>query len=101
MVYSVSPYFTFRRNAITARTALSSINDSSDILPFLLDRGRSSRAGRLIGAFNNVQMASIANDIKHTMTRFGYDIREDDPFTERYEFVRSKSPYATRIRLIK
>lgn len=90
----------FQRNAITARTALSSIKDSSDILPFLLDKGRSSRAGRLIGALNNVQMASIANDIKNTMTRFGYDIREDDPFTDRYEFVRSQSPYATRIRLM-
>ena len=90
----------FQRNAITARTALSSIKDSSDILPFLLDKGRSSRAGRLIGAFRNVQMSAVADDIKNTMTRFGYDIREDDPFAERQEFVRDQSPYATRIRLM-
>ena len=90
----------FQRNAITARTALASVRDSSDVLPFLLDKGRSSRAGRLVGAFNNVQMTSIADDIKDTMTRLGYDIREDDPFTEQQEFIREQSPYATRIRLM-
>ena len=90
----------YQRNAITARTALASVRDSSDVLPFLLDKGRSSRAGRLIGAFNNVQMTSIADDIKDTMKRLGYVIREDDPFTEKQEFVRDQSPYATRIRLM-
>ncbi len=90
----------FQRNAITARTALASVRDSSDVLPFLLDKGRSSRAGRLVGAFNNVQMTSIADDIKDTMTRLGYVIREDDPFTEQQEFIREQSPYATRIRLM-
>ena len=80
----------FQRNAITARTALASVRDSSDVLPFLLDKGRSSRAGRLVGAFNNVQMTSIADDIKDTMTRLGYVIREDDPFIEKQEFVREQ-----------
>ncbi len=90
----------FQRNVITARTALVSVRDSSDVLPFLLDKGRSSRAGRLVGAFNNVQMTSIADDIKGTMTRLGYVIREDDPFSEKQTFVREQSPYATRIRLM-
>lgn len=90
----------FQRSGITARTALSSIKDSSDILPYLLDKGRSSRAGRLIGAFRNVQMATVAEEIKSTMTRFGYAIREEDPFVDRYQFIRDLSPYATRLRLM-
>ena len=90
----------FQRSSITARTALSAIRDSSQVLPYLLDKGRSSRAGRLIGAFRNVQMLSVADEIKTTMNRFGYVIREEDPFTDKYEFVRDLSPYATRIRLM-
>lgn len=45
-------------------------------------------------------MSPIAEDIESTMKRFGYVIREEDPFTEKYEFVRDLSPYATRIRLM-
>ena len=90
----------FRSSGITMRTELSSIKDSSDILPYLLDKGRSSRAGRLIGAFKNVQMATIADEIQSTMTRFGYTIREEDPFDDSYQFTRELSPYATRLRLM-
>lgn len=90
----------FQRNSITAKTALSTIRDASEILPYLLDKGRSSRAGRLIGAFNNINMMKVAHDIKSTMVRLGYDIREEDPFTEQYEFKKELSPYATRIRLM-
>ena len=94
-----SPIF-FQRSSITARTALAAIRDSSEVLPYLLDKGRSSRAGRLIGAFRNVQMLLVADEIKSTMNRFGYVIREEDPFADKYEFVREMSPYATRIRLM-
>ncbi len=34
------------------------------------------------------------------MERFGYVIREEDPFADKYEFIRDISPYATRIRLM-
>ncbi len=34
------------------------------------------------------------------MNRFGYVIREEDPFADKYEFIRDISPYATRIRLM-
>ena len=90
----------FQRNSITARTALATIRDAEEVLPYLLDKGRSSRAGRLVGAFGNVQMASVAEGIKSTMNRFGYVIREEDPFSDKYEFTRDISPYATRIRLM-
>lgn len=92
--------FLYQRSSITARAALSTIRDSSEVLPYLLDKGRSSRAGRLIGAFKNVQMNHVADDIKATMKRLGYDIREDDPFSDKYEFIREASPYAARIRLM-
>ena len=94
-----SPIF-YRRSGITARTALATVRDSSEVLPYLLDKGRSSRAGRLVGAFRNVQMFSVADEIKSTMERFGYVIREEDPFEDKYEFTRDVSPYATRIRLM-
>lgn len=94
-----SPTF-FSRSSITARTALASVKDASEILPYLVDEGRSSRAGRLVGAFHNVQMHAVAEDIKSTMKRYGYDIREEDPFTDNCDFVREPSPYATRIRLM-
>ena len=45
-------------------------------------------------------MLPIADEIKSTMVRFGYVIREEDPFSDKYEFVRDLSPYATRIRLM-
>lgn len=95
----VSP-FLFQRSSITARTALAAVRDSSQVLPYLLDTGRSTRAGRLVGAFRNVRMLSVAEEIKTTMERFGYVIREEDPFVDKYEFKRDISPYATRIRLM-
>ena len=94
-----SPTF-FQNDTITARTALATIRDASDVLPFLLDKGRSAKAGRLIGAFNNVQMPMVANEIKTTMEKLGYVVREEDPFAEKIDFVRDVSPYATRIRLM-
>ena len=45
-------------------------------------------------------MLLVADEIKSTMNRFGYVIREEDPFADKYEFVRELSPYATRIRLM-
>ena len=94
-----SPFF-FQRSGITARTALATIRNASEVLPYLLDEGRSARAGRLIGAFRNVQMLTVAEEIKDTMDRLGYTIREEDPFVDQYEFVKDISPYATRIRLM-
>lgn len=90
----------FQQSSVTARTALAAIKDSSEVLPYLLDKGRSSRAGRLVGAFRNVRMIKVADEIKSSMDRFGYVIREEDPFADKYEFVRDISPYATRIRLM-
>ncbi len=90
----------YKNNSMTARIALSTIKDAADILPYILDKGRPSRAERVIGALYNCQMTKIADDIKETLVRYGYDIRETDPFTEKYEYVKEQSPYAVRIRLM-
>ncbi|MFZ4771901.1 MAG: Fic family protein, partial [Ferruginibacter sp.] len=93
----------FIKNSTDARTALSMIRDSSEILGLLLDGGHSTIAGRLAGAFRNIGQERIANDIVKAMQTAGYDIREIDPFenTTTVTFsIREKSPYVNRIRLI-
>ena len=93
----------FLKNPTDARTALSMIRDSSEILRLLLDGGRSTVAGRLAGAFRNIGNNKIANDIIKTMQSAGYDIRETDPFESTSPVIlssRERSPYANRIRLM-
>ncbi len=93
----------FVNNPTDARTALSMIRDSSEILGLLLDGGKSTVAGRLAGAFRNIGNEKIANDIIKTMQSAGYDIRETDPFENTTPVIlssRERSPYANRIRLM-
>lgn len=94
---------TFSQDAINARTALSLISNSSEILGILLDGGHSVIASRLAGAFRNIGRNRIADEIVQTMTDAGYDIRETDPFADRSRIVlsgRIRSPYESRIRLM-
>ena len=98
-IVMVAPTF-FQKDAVTARAALSSVKDSSDVLRFLLDSGKTVKAGRIIGAFRNVGMDDVADEIKTVMSRAGHQIREDDPFAEKQEVARNRSPYATRIVLM-
>lgn len=93
----------FLQNPIDARTALTAVKDSSDVLAPLLDGGNSIIAGRLAGAFRNIGRDSIADEIIKTMKAAGYDVRENDPFENKlqYNFTnRSTSPYANRIKLM-
>lgn len=96
-----SPDF-FRRDSIAARTCLSMITDASDVLKILLEKGQTTKAGRLAGAFRNIGNTTIADEILSTMKGLGYDIREDDPFADKV-FVppaRAVSPYVTRLKLM-
>ena len=98
----VSPN-TFIQNAIDARTVLSMIKDASEILPLLLEEGKSIVAGRLSGAFRNNGQEKIAKDINGTMMSAGYNIRETDPFETKLEIklsFREKSPYVNRLKLM-
>lgn len=96
-----SPDF-FRLDSVTARTCLSLIADVSDILKVLLEKGQTTKAGRLAGAFRNIGHITAADEIMGTMKSLGYDIREDDPFTDRTSIAYSRvaSPYVARIKLM-
>lgn len=93
----------FSQKAIDARAALAMVPDASDVLALLLAGGHSAVAGRLAGAFRNIGRARIADDILKTMRAAGYDVRENDPFSDRPPLAlpaREKSPYVTRVHLM-
>jgi len=100
---SVGPDF-FKRNTTDARTCLALVKDASILLSKLLEGGHSLIAGRLVGAFRNIGKARIADNILKTMRSAGYDVREDDPFSDKLpEQVLSRmesSPYVNRIKLM-
>lgn len=101
LVYS-SPAI-FKRNAIDARTTLALIRDASEVLPILLENGHTTFAGRLAGAFRNINRDKIADQIVETLKQADYDIREEDPFETKLNLnlsSRERSPYANRIRLM-
>ncbi len=94
---------TYTRNAIDARTVLSLIRDASELLPVLLENGHTTLAGRLAGAFRNIDRDKIADQIIDTFKQADYDIREEDPFESKLGLklsTRERSPYANRIRLM-
>jgi hypothetical protein len=92
----------FRRDSIAARTCLSMIPDASDVLKILLEKGQTTKAGRLAGAFRNIGSNTIADQIVATMKGLGYDIREEDPFLDKIAvpFTRAASPCVTRLKLM-
>jgi len=92
----------FTRNVTEARTALAMVRDASEVLSVLLSGGHSVVAGRLAGAFRNIDRNKIADDIIEAMRAAGYDVRESDPFHSPAPFAhppRARSPYVIRVRL--
>jgi hypothetical protein len=101
IVYSTPGVFT--KHPTDARTALLMIKDASELLSILLDGGHSTIAGRLAGAYRNLGQIKLADDILKTMKSAGYDVREADPFEEPTPisfYLREKSPYVNRIKLM-
>lgn len=93
----------FTQNPVEARAVLSIIRDASDLLSLLLAEGRSVIAGRLVGAFRNIGNNRIADDILKTMQAAGYDVRENDPFTNATSIMfssREQSPYVNRMHIL-
>ncbi|WP_312762438.1 Fic family protein [Epilithonimonas sp.] len=91
------------RNPVDARTVLATFSDASSILELLLDGGHSVIAGRISGAFRNIGRDRIADDILKGMTAVGYNVREQDPFTEQSPVIlshRELSPYVIRLKLM-
>jgi len=90
----------FYQSPDDARTALLMIRDASQILSPLLDGGHTVVAGRLAGAFRNIEQPDVADEIIATMKAAGFDVREKDPFTEKLRYSlapRPESPYVNRI----
>ncbi|MGA1983748.1 MAG: Fic family protein [Acidobacteriaceae bacterium] len=93
----------FSSHSTDVRAVLPMIRDASGLLARLLQGGNTVIAGRLAGAFRNVERGRIADDIVKTMSAAGYAVRENDPFTDKPSLVirtRETSPYANRIRLL-
>jgi hypothetical protein len=93
----------FSSQSTDVRAVLPMIRDASGLLARLLEGGHSKIAGRLVGAFRNIGRDRIADDITKTMSSAGYDVRENDPFTDKPPLVipaRETSPYVNRIRLL-
>ena len=93
----------FEQNPIEVRTVLASIREPSSLLRLLLERSHSVKAGRLIGAFNNVRKNRIAREIKKAMAAADYTIRVIDPFLGQSPTIidfKSVSPYVNRINLL-
>lgn len=94
---------TFKQNSLDARTALTLISDSSEVLPLLLEGGHSVVSGRISGAFRNIGKEKIASNIAETMIKAGYDVRITDPFDNRLPVLFTshiRSPYENRIKLM-
>src|SRR5690606_18500260 len=53
----------FTRNSTDVRTALAMIPDASEILGLLLEGGNTTIAGRLAGAFRNINRDKLADEI--------------------------------------
>ena len=70
----------FKDHSLSAQLALKQVRSASDVLGPLLDRGASTVAGRLAGAFRHVGLASFADEIVGTMKSMRYDVREQNPF---------------------
>ena len=99
---SVSPDF-FRSHAPEARATLSQITSASEILPPLLERGQTTIAGRLAGAFSNIKRMRVSDDIVKSMRAAGHEIRISDPFSGELSVALPPSPslpHVDRLRLM-
>lgn len=82
------------------RVALGLLGDASEILPALLEGGRSVVAGRLAGALRNIGRDRIGEDILKSMRAAGHTVNETDPFKDNVSItfpLRERSPYVNRI----
>lgn len=92
----------YKTNSNDVRTALLMIKEASQILGPLLDGGHTRPAGRIAGAFRNMGIDKIADEIISTMKAVDYDVREADPFEDRLDLKLStlvSSPHVNRIKL--
>lgn len=92
----------YEKSATDMRTALSLVDDASEILNILLEGSNTTIAGRLAGGFRNIGQDRIADQIMRTMIAAGFAVREEDLFKQQSPFslTSSQSPFEARIRLM-
>ncbi|HPF34461.1 MAG TPA: Fic family protein [Candidatus Krumholzibacteria bacterium] len=93
----------YANHPLESQTALARITHASELLPPLLERGQTTVAGRLIGAFRAIGREETADDIAKAMRAAGHDVRVSDPFTSPPEVMLQEanaSPQVQRLRLL-
>jgi len=93
----------FDQNSLEIKTILASLRDSSKLLSILLKGSHSVKAGRLVGALENIGKERIAEEIRRTMEAADFKIRTVDPFLEKKHTLinlQTSSPYVNRINLM-
>ena len=91
----------YLNNPTDAQVCLASIKDASQVLPPLLQGGKSVVAGRIAGALRAIGRPSIAADLLATMRSVGFDCRETNPFDRPVPILtigRNANPIELRIR---
>jgi Fic family protein len=92
----------FRRQIQEIALALGAANHRL-ILQQLLEKGQVAAAGRLAGAYRELNMLSAANEILSVMTAAGFSVKDVNPFDEPVPDItvlRPQSPHAARIELL-
>ncbi len=99
---AVAPDF-FERHETDARATLAQITCASEVLPPLLERGQTTIAGRLAGAFRNMQRMRVSEDIVKAMLAAGHRVRISDPFSNEFTATLPSGPvppHVHRLRLM-
>ena len=93
----------YRQREDDVRAVLYGLADASDVLEYVLRGGKSTVAGRLIGAFEANGQPQHAAEMRSTLRDLGYDIRVTVPFESpafTSSFEGSEAPAVRRLRLL-
>lgn len=91
----------FASHGVDARAALTRISSASEVLPTLLERGQTTVAGRLAGAFRAVGRTEIADEISKAMKAAGHDIRVNDPFVDELQATFMPGPRPAQVQRLR
>jgi hypothetical protein len=90
----------FQKNPKEAEIALRLIRNSSELSTIIIKYNFKTAAKRLIGAYRFLGNEDMANDLKTELLNFGWNLGEENPFTQATPLMVSSnitSPYAARI----
>ncbi|MFC1530034.1 Fic family protein [Gemmatimonadota bacterium] len=87
----------YTRQTVEIITVLSEISNVTELLRRLLEGNHSVIAGRLAGAFRHIGRGDFADEIRSTMKRAMYDVRESNPFTKELKPRPPQQPVVPKI----